>query len=397
MRYYGWMQFRQVCLLACAAAAGLSCKGQPLRTEFGNPRTSGAGGTDRPRDAGAASQPRDAVGAPDDLDASNVLNADQHSVDAATAVDADDVRDSSQNPDGSRVRVLSLVLQGAPWYASQATSGMAVDSLNRVYLGDHDNVYLVDGTALSIYLSAAEAAGPSSSGSRFDDLDIGPDERLYVQTSAFFTGTGQRSGIVRSGQAHQAEWWVNTSPLDQMQKLAVIGDGYLAMVTSHGFWTISAAGAQLVYQPAQLTSTDNCTCQDLAAGPSGVFLYQSGCNGYPLLRGHADGTGVGVLYNTTITPPSAVSASNFLCSTRDPSGGFTIIVEDASDRAPRLYHVAEAVQGSTGLTWIPTAPSFAEAKASQRETFGFYFCSIATAQDGTVYFQTYHQLWKVSP
>jgi hypothetical protein len=132
-----------------------------------------------------------------------------------------------------------------------------------------------------------------------------------------------------------------------------------------------------------------------------VFLYQPGCNGYPLLRGNADGTGVGVLYNTTITPPSAVSADNFLCSARDPSGGFYIIVEDVSDGAPRLYHLAGDAQGTarptTDPVWIPTVPSFAQAKKSQSETFGFLFCSIATARDGTVFFQTYHQLWKVSP
>jgi hypothetical protein len=256
---------------------------------------------------------------------------------------------------------------------------------------------MVDGTSLDTYLTAAEAAGSTSSQSGFDDLDIGPDDRLYIETSAFFTGTGQRSGIVRSSAPHQADWWAETSPLDQMQKLAVIADGYLAMVTPKGFWTITAAGAQLVYQPAKLSSTDSCACQDLTAAPSGVFLYQPGCNGYPLLRGNADGTGVGVLYNTTITPPSAVSADNFLCSARDPSGGFYIIVDDASDGTPRLYHVAEDAQGTTGLTWIPTVPSFAEAEKSQSETFAFFYCSIATARDGTVFYQTYHQLWKVSP
>ena len=292
---------------------------------------------------------------------------------------------------------MSLVLQNAPWYASQATSGMAVDSLNRVYLGDHDNVYRVDGISLSIYLTAAEAAGSGTSQSDLGDLDIGPDDGVYIATSAFFTGAGQRSGIVKSSAAHQAEWWVDLSKVNGPQKVAVIADGYLAMVTMDGFWTITSAGAQLVYQPAKLSSTGSCACQDLAASPSGVFLYQPGCNGYPLLRGNADGTGVGVLYNTTVTPPSAVSADNFLCAARDPSGGSYILVNDASSRAPRLYHVADDAQGTAGPTWIPTAGSFEEAKSFQTETFGFDYCSIATARDGTVFIQTYHQLWKVWP
>lgn len=293
------------------------------------------------------------------------------------------------------------MLKDAPWYASQATSGIAVDSLNRVYVGDRDNVYVVDGTSLGIHLTAAEAAGPTASHSDLGDLDIGPDDRLYIAASAFFTGTGGRTGIVRSSMAHQAEWWVEVAPLDQLHKVAVIDDGYLAVIKSDGFWTLTATGGELVYDAAKLESTNGCTCQDLVAAPSGVFLYQPGCNGYPLLRGNVDGTAVDVLYNTAVTtttkPASAVSADNFLCAARDPSGGFYIIVDDVGDRAPRLYHVAEDAQGTTGLTWIPTVPSFKDAKNSQGEVFAFRFCSIAAARDGTVFFHTYHQLWKVSP
>jgi hypothetical protein len=274
---------------------------------------------------------------------------------------------------------------------------MAVDSLNRVYLGDHDHVYRVDGISLSIYLTAAEAAGPGASQSHLSDLDIGPDDGLYIATSAFFTGAGQRSGIVKSSAAHQAEWWVELSQVNEPQKLAVIADDYLAMVTLDGFWTLTPAGAQLVYAPAKLSSTSGCARQDLVALPSGVFLYQPGCSGYPLLRGNADGTGVGVLYTTTVTPPSAVSADNFLCAARDPSGGFYLLVNDVSSRAPRLYHVADDAQGTAGLTWIPTAGSFEEAKSFQTEPSGFDDCSIATARDGNVFIQTCHQLWRVWP
>jgi hypothetical protein len=140
-----------------------------------------------------------------------------------------------------------------------------------------------------------------------------------------------------------------------------------------------------------------CACQDLAADRSGTFLYQSGCNGYPLLRGQTDGSGVGVLYPTSLVGPSDIAADNFLCVARDPAGGFYLAVDDPNDGAPRLYHVADDAQGRSGLTWIETAPSFAEASQQRSNVFGFDFCSLATAPDGTVYFQTYAQLWKVSP
>jgi len=139
--YDAQMHLLRVWLLACAAMAGLSCNGQPLHFAGGDLRESGAGGgpsassggtggSDPLRDAAADLQAGDAVGAP---------------------AEASDGRANSQSPDGAKIRSLSIVLQNAPWNASQATSGMAVDSLGRVYLGDHDNVYRVDGIWASTY------------------------------------------------------------------------------------------------------------------------------------------------------------------------------------------------------------------------------------------------------
>ena len=115
------------------------------------------------------------------------------------------------------------------------------------------------------------------------------------------------------------------------------------------------------------------------------------------MRGQADGSGAGVLYTTSLEGPSTIAADNFLCVARDPSGGFTLAVADPSDDEPRLYHVADDAQGTSGLTEIETTPSFAQASQQKSSVFGFDYCSLATAPDGTVYFQTYAQLWKVSP
>jgi hypothetical protein len=289
------------------------------------------------------------------------------------------------------------VLAGAPWYATQSTQGMAVDSQKRVYVGDNANIYVVDGTSLSTYLTIAEAAGTNAAAAGFGDFDIGPDGRLYIVMSAFTPDAGQVVNVVRSNLPHIAQPWVSLSQVLTPRRVSVISASYLALISWDGLWTFTDGGGKLIYPAAELVDTIDCAATDLAAAPSGVFLYEPGCNGSPILRGNADGSGVGSLYNSSLLAPSVVPADNFLCVARDPAGGFYLVGDNSADDAPRLYHVAEDAQGSTGLIWIQTTPTIAQAKKSQNETFGFDFCSLAVASDGTVFFQTYHQLWKVTP
>ena len=172
----------------------------------------------------------------------------------------------------------------------------------------------------------------------------------------------------------------------------------LAMVADDGVWRFTDAGGTKIYgASAARVPNGGCAAEDFVAAPSGVFLYQPGCNGYPLVRGNIDGTGVGEYYQASLTQPGPIPADNFLCSARDPSGGFFVVIDNYPENAPRLYHLAEDAHGTTGVTWIQTVPTFGQAKQSQGEVFAFYYCSVAAALDGTVFFQTYHQLWKVSP
>ena len=202
---------------------------------------------------------------------------------------------------------------------------------------------------------------------------------------------------MRSSQPHQAEPWVDVAPtIMDARKIAVIDDGLIGLVSRTGFWTFSDAGGTLIYPPS-IFNPPGCAYEDLAADRSGTFLFQPGCNGSPLLRGEADGSGVGVLYASSLLQPGDIAADNFLCVARDPSGGFYLVVEDPTDSAPRLYHVADDAQGTTGLTWIETVPSFAQASQRKSNVLGFLYCSLAAAPDGTVYFQTAAQLWKVAP
>jgi hypothetical protein len=298
---------------------------------------------------------------------------------------------------GPPPRVLSLVLDSAPWYATQATQGIAADASGKVYVADYGNVYMVDGATVSTYLTAAEAADPGASSPEFGDLDIGPDGQLYVVASWFSSPEGTRLGVMRSSQPHQATWWVNLAPtLSNVRKMAVIDDGLIGVVSGTGYWTFTSTDGTQVYDQSAVQTCGG-ACEDLAAARSGVFLFQPGCNGSPILRGQSDGSGVGILYAASLLQPSTISADNFNCVARDPAGGFYFIAEDSTNNSPRLYHVTEDAQGATGLDWIETAPSFAEASHQRSNVFGFEFCSLAAAPDGTVYFQSYAQLWKVSP
>jgi len=386
-----------VLVLGCA---GLACSARPLDPDR---RSQGAGGTA----AGGSSEPtRGTGGMTAGRDAGTTTGFDA----AAEVSQAHDAVADLPGPDGPPdggadgtpdvgsdgavrgPRMLSLVLDGAPWYASQSTGSISVDARGKVYVGDYANVFMVDvpTAAVTTYLTAAEAGGNG-----FGDHDIGPDGRLYIVMSRTVAGT---LGIVRSSQAHQAEWWVDLSPtLMEAGVMGVIGDGYIGITSRAGFWTFTDGGGKLVYDKTQLVSTDSCANLDLAVARSGTFLYQPGCNGYPLLRGHADGSGVGPIYTTAVSPPNILPASNFSCSARDPSGGFYFIIQDVDDYAPRLYHMTEDAQGTSGLTWTETTPSFLEAKKRVSNVYGFDFCALAAANDGTVYFQSYAQLWMASP
>jgi hypothetical protein len=423
--------------LVILLAASASCRRPSLADARGGgpgPGTvdgGGAAGAGGPRDGAADLLGRDAAAGSDAGHPADGPPADTRPSDAPTATDASldggDARDAASDtgsardaatdagdahdaaPDsggagdaatdggGPKPRVLVRVLSGAPWYATQATQGMAVDAAKRVYIGDYANVFVVDGTSVTTYLTASEAAGPGGSSASLGDLDIGPDGRLYLVMSAFFTGKGQVQGVLRSSMAHQADPWVDLTKLVEPQKLSVIGDGYAALVSREGFWTFTDAGGQLVYDMTEVGGTQSCATEDLSAARSGVFLYQPGCNVYPLMRGNADGTGVGVLYTAAFMQPSPIGVSNFVCSARDPAGGFYFVARDSNDSGPLLFHVAEDASGTSGLDPIPTVPTFKQAEATNGETFGFWYGSLAVAQDGTVFFQTYHQLWEVLP
>ena len=291
-------------------------------------------------------------------------------------------------------RALTRVLFGGPWQLGQQTTGIAVDDQGRVFINDENNVYVVTGATPSVFLSRTDVIGLSDTSFGilgFQDLDIGPDQQLYVAIGRT---------ILRTNTAHTAALWRDLSAsysLPFYESLAVVGIDRVALATSSGLFDVTPAAAKLVYDPKTLNWGDSCATEDLSAARSGVFLYQPGCNGSPLVRGDVDGSGVGVLYKSEYAGGSPLKASNFVCSARDPKGGFYVVTRVPDGLAPELYHLTEDSDQVNGIELIDTTPTLAQAQSSQTETFGFDYCAIAGAPDGSVYLVTYSQLWRVAP
>jgi hypothetical protein len=306
----------------------------------------------------------------------------------------------------SSPRTLTQVLSGGPWMTFQWTPGMAVDEQDRVYLEDKTNVYMIDGQTVSTYLTFAEATAKTNLAkpTQIIDLDRGPDGLLYLLVGGsddkdLYAGNSVPSVVVRSGAAHVADLWQDASNLTFAKRITVEGAGSVAILSDEGLTMLSDAGSHVLYTSYQLHRLFECAWEHIVAAPSGVFLQLPGCNEGTLWRGNLDGSGVGLLYDgDQFKAPTSQYKPNFVCSARDPSGGFYFVLGRLLDnQGSHLYHVTETASGADGLTLIATVPTFLEASKTQNETFAFDFCSLAAAPDGTVFYATYSQLWKVSP
>ncbi|HET7545909.1 MAG TPA: hypothetical protein VFK05_38840 [Polyangiaceae bacterium] len=274
----------------------------------------------------------------------------------------------------------------ASWTITQDTAGIAVDANKRVYVAAGDKVYVVDGASVSEYLTINEARSTAglapSSIDGFYDMDSAPDGSLFLLT---------RDGVLRSTTAHAATLWQRTSQTQFL--LGVVANNEVAVIRSFdGLFSLNGTAASPLYTSQQLESTTNCATQDLAVSTHGVFLYQPGCNGSSLVRGRSDGSSVERFYEAEPFGINPMNASNFLCAARDPLGGFYVI-GDTPDGS-RLYHLCEGATRYAGYNQIPTTPTFTEAANGSLK---FRYCSLVAASDGTVFIQSYNQLWRVTP
>jgi hypothetical protein len=332
--------------------------------------------------------PIDAVFFSEDGPVASDASAEGGPADASSAHDA-------PVADAAKIRTLTRAVQNAPWRTG-GLDGLAADVRHRVYRIDDGRLFMVEGGVVSTYLSIEEAVDQVGlrPAARFIDLDMGADGVLHVLlTGTLKTANTSATLVTQSSGPHLVTNWRDLSTYTASQ-VSVIGAGKIAFIDYSGLWIATATSQKLLFPESMLKSTDGCAAQELTANPSGVFLYEPGCNIYPILRGNADGSAVRVLYEPTLAP---IYGGNFLCTARDPAGGFYMMVNDVDGGSPRMYHVSEDAEGAVGLEHVVTEPSFGEARLTQAERGVFESCSLATAPDGTVYVQTVSQLWVVSP
>ena len=301
------------------------------------------------------------------------------------------LRDSGSASTGGRTSLpagkwrLERAAVNVPWNIGQSTYGIAVDSHNRVYFAAGE-VYLFDGTKVSTYLTAAEVVAASDAGdSEFDDLDIGPADTLYV----LFGGE-----LFTSNAAHKVVRWGNTRRGGYHDHLGVVKTDSLAYVGYDGLSMLMRKSSKNVYAGSELGLEQDCACQDFSIVPSGVFLYEPGCNGSGINRGNIDGSGVGVLFRATGAAPTY--ANNFICNGRDPLGGFYVLTENLS-AGGRLLHFTEDATEAAGVVTIDTTPAVSAAAGQDDGLFAFDYCSVAGAPDGSAYIATGSTLWHAIP
>jgi len=289
-------------------------------------------------------------------------------------------------------RVLTKVIDNAPWKGLQHVGGMAVDAQNRVYFEDTENVWLVDGQNVTKYLTLAEATAqiPPTVTAYISDLDRGPDGLIYVAVSGFGDMGNLIAAVLRSSSPHVVQRWLDVSSINAA-RMSVVAADRVAVVNVGGLYAASLTGQTLAYPNAMLDNAENCAAQDLTAAPTGTFLYQPGCNGSPLYRGNVDGSGVAKVTGFNLS---------HICTARDPKGGFYIVVDDFPPGATRIYHLADGATDAADATLVETTPSLAEVAQMEMmrvDPVLFMFCSMAAASDGTLFLQTFQQLWRVSP
>ena len=285
---------------------------------------------------------------------------------------------------------LEQIVTEAPWQIGQQTTGIAVDHDGRVYVSDEDTVYRVTGSKVEPFITAAEIRDGLSFDVQFlriDDLDIDPDDVVYVLASGV---------LVSVAKPHEFEFLLDMRQYTDFYEAAHLGiaGGYTAVAKNDGLWRV-AGEPENVYTAEELGWSSGCAAEDLAVAHTGTFLYQPGCNGSPLIRGHVGGGEVGVLYDTVASDDNPLEAQNFLCVARDPAGGFYVVVDNDLNHT-ELYHLDEQVDDRTAVRRVDIDPTLQSERETEESAFAMRYCSIAVdPSDGSVSLVTFADLWRI--
>lgn len=349
------------------------------------------GGGDAPVDGRTSS--------PDAGDASDDGNVDA-SVDASRDESGDASADASADAAPSP-RALSLWVYNAPWSSTGAIKAMAVDSAGRIFVMNTKGVFVVENKKVSPFLTFEESAMqvPALANGRFQDMALGSDDVPYLLAWGGSTFTPTTTQVLRVRGAHAVEAWL-TPTANFAQFVSVVAPGKIAIGDRDGLkvFTASDDGQTILKRPPFIGSSE-CANQDFVLAPSGVFLSNPGCNQSGLDRGTIDGATYARLVEASWAKRNDQDYPNFACIARDGAHGFYFATSSLTGVATeaRLFHLDESATTPAEIAAVPTDPTFAFAAKTQSETFAFVYCNLATGPDGSVYYETASQIWKVAP
>jgi hypothetical protein len=281
-------------------------------------------------------------------------------------------------------RVWGLLAGPGPW--SFLLRSAAIDSRERLFVTDGTNVYSISSGATSVYLSnsaIASVLGPQQY-SAVQHIDVGPDDRLYLYLTDVIlvsSASGQVSVHRDLRQAGLFGW-----------TFSVVNSDQILMVETLALDSVTATSVSQLYGSDVISDGANCAGQSIAAQADGIFFYIPGCNGTPVLRGKADGSGAGVLLRADQMKPR-LSVDFFSSVARRPSGGFLVSTESWQPWSQALVQFDEA--GS----WfeIKTHPSMTDYAQRIGSSGTFHGRPVLMGPSGAIYVVAQAAVYWVTP
>jgi len=284
--------------------------------------------------------------------------------------------------DLSSIRSWSTLIGPGTW-SSPLINSATIDSHENLFVSDGSSIFVVQGATASVYLSASMiAAVPGGGGGQIQSLDVGPDDTLYfLAGSTIFSSTGKgQVTLQHKATLAMSVMWLGVVDANQI----LLFDYYLG-----GLEKVNGASETKLYDGATVMGATDCFCQSMAAQRDGVFFYLPGCNGSPLIKGRADGSGAAVLLQANASP-QLNSFDSFDSVGRIPSGGFVASVENSWNQA--------LIQLDENGNWseIVTSPPMHDFIKMIGDVSEFYCRPIVAGPSGAFYIVGIHSIYRVT-
>ncbi len=240
----------------------------------------------------------------------------------------------------------------------------AVDSLDRLYVTDGANVYVVANGVPSLYLASSDLP---------DDAGIQPgqhgrivDSQRWPRRPALPAARRRAAHLHRAvgGAAPGAAALPAQPHRLLLQHVCRGADRFYVASGNDGLLEVTDAGSRILYGNIGVS---DCVAPDLTALPD-FFFYTSGCGSPPVVGGRLDGSGSAVLHTTT------AQVGFGRASVPDSVVAF--------DQArPSLFYLAT----DGGITDIRTTPTLSAFAATQAAFFLTTDFDLIQGPTGTIY------------